>query len=102
MGCVKGIASKIILNGTGNELMSVNIIKIIGKTSNIDKGPTNACAPRTSSAKIERDIANANAESIETKREAPRSKYDAGVGANPIAARSTPVLRGKLPVKELV
>ena len=102
MGCVKGIASKTILNGIGNEVMSVNIMNIIGKTSNMDRGPTNACAPLTSSAKIEREIANAKAESIETKREAPRSKYDAGVGANPIAAKSTPVLKGKLPVKELV
>ncbi len=80
--------------------MSVNIVKIIGKTNNMDRGPTRAWAPLTSSAKIEIEIANANAETSDTKSDAPRSKYDIGVGANPIAARSTPFSDGITPIKE--
>ena len=74
IGCVNGIASKIILKGSGKALMSVNIIKIIGTINNAERGPTNAWALLTSSAKTDIEIANANAESIETKSETPRSK----------------------------
>ena len=82
--------------------MSVNIVKIIGKINNMDRGPTKAWAPLTSSAKIEIEIANANAESNAMKSEAPRSKYDIGVGANPTAARSTLVSVGIIPINELI
>jgi len=101
-GCVKGMASSMIDSGKGKAVMSVNIVKIIGKTSSIESGPTRAWAPLTSSAKTDNDIANANAESSAMKRDSPRSTYDRSVGANPILAKSTPTPVGIMPVKEFM
>ena len=76
IGCVKGIASNMTDRGKGKAEMSVNSVKIMGKTNRMERGPTRAWAPLTSSAKTDNEIANARAESSAMKRETPISKYD--------------------------
>lgn len=86
---MKGIANNIIDKGNGNVLMSVYIVNIIGNMNSTDKGPTSACAPLTSSAKTDNEMAKAKADRSAINKEIPKIEYDAIVGCNPNVARST-------------